>query len=261
MLHRLDSEGLICITQPAHAWVAGCLARAWGNEQFGYFAPTEEVLLGAEQHDVGWLSWEQSPTLNAKTGYPHKFMEVAPSVHTKLWSNAKNLTLPIGRYATLLVSLHGTGLYERFRSWEKYPESNKVVQDFLKDEYTFQEKLIANLQEDSYYKPHTTPDAIKRNRSLVATWDALSLAVCHKVHNEQHIDNVPTAQGETTLTLKPIDNNPNQISVSPWPFQQTKVTLTYEGRLLHSTFTDEEAMRSALVNSRWVTITNTLIPR
>jgi hypothetical protein len=66
MLHRSSKEGLICITQPKHAWVAGELARAWGNEQFGQFVPTSEVCLAAEQHDIGWLFWEQAPTLNPK---------------------------------------------------------------------------------------------------------------------------------------------------------------------------------------------------
>lgn len=70
MLHRLSKHGLICITQPHHAWLSGQLARVWGNEQFGQFVPKEEVYFAAEQHDIGWLGWEQKPTLNPKTGYP-----------------------------------------------------------------------------------------------------------------------------------------------------------------------------------------------
>jgi hypothetical protein len=260
MLHRPAKEGLICITQPTHAWISGCLARAWGNEQFGYFAPTEEVCLGAEQHDIGWLTWEKSPTLNPKTGYPHNFMQVPTAVHVDLWSNAKHLVLPIGRYIALLVSLHGSGLYERHRSWENSPESSQIVQNFLESEYAFQKQLIANLQKDPHYTPYTTLEAIARNRQLVATWDALSLALCHKVQDEQQIDHVPTAEGETTLTLTPVDNDFDRISVSPWPFQQSEVTLVYEGRILHSTFTDEAAMREALVDAPWIAITNTLIP-
>ena len=54
MSHRDDEEGLIVIGQPAHAWVSGQLARAWGNDRFGHFEPWEEVRLAAEQHDVGY---------------------------------------------------------------------------------------------------------------------------------------------------------------------------------------------------------------
>jgi len=64
MLYREGTQGRIAITQPAHAWLSGQLARAWGNERFGDVVPWEEVCLGAEQHDVGHTAWEQAPALN-----------------------------------------------------------------------------------------------------------------------------------------------------------------------------------------------------
>jgi hypothetical protein len=134
MLYRAIGENRICITQPTHAWVSGQMAQVWGNEMFGSVTPYEAVCLGAEQHDIGWLPWESAPTLNPDTGYPHSFLEVAPQVHTKLWAGAKHLVMPMGRYAALLVSLHGTGLYERFTHWKKSPESTRVVEAFLQQE-------------------------------------------------------------------------------------------------------------------------------
>jgi hypothetical protein len=50
MLYREETQGRIAITQPAHAWLSGQLARAWGNECFGEVAPWEEVCLGASAH-------------------------------------------------------------------------------------------------------------------------------------------------------------------------------------------------------------------
>ncbi len=259
MLHRQDSAGLIVITQPMHAWISGCLARAWGNDEFGNFAPQEEVCLAAEQHDIGWLLWENAPTLNPKTGYPHNFMELPTAVHVGIWSGAKQLALPFGRYVALLVSLHGTGLYERFRSWQNAPKSTQEeVQEFLKHEKAFQEKLTISLLDDPYYAPYATPEVIGRNRSLVALWDSISLAVCMRLQREQQFDRVPTASGETTLTLTSVNDGFSQIKVSPWPFQQPEVKLVYEGRRLQESFTDETAMRSALVTADWVTITTIL---
>jgi hypothetical protein len=49
-----------------------------------------------------------------------------------------------------------------------------------------------------------------------------------------------------------------QVKVAPWPFQQSEVTLVYEGRILRETFTDETAMRAALVDADWITITTIL---
>ena len=114
MLHREDPAGLIVITQPMHGWVAAQLARNWGNEQFGTFAPWEEVCLGAEQHDVGMTAWERAPTLNPTTGRPYSFMNMPTLQHVRGWTDAGHVALVQGRYTALLTSLHGTGLYERF---------------------------------------------------------------------------------------------------------------------------------------------------
>jgi hypothetical protein len=43
-------DAVVAIPQPGHAWLAGQLARAWGNDAFARRpAPLEEVGLGAEQ--------------------------------------------------------------------------------------------------------------------------------------------------------------------------------------------------------------------
>jgi Protein of unknown function (DUF3891) len=73
MLYREDPAGLIVIGQPAHAWVSGQLARAWGNTLVGPVSPWEEVCLAAEQHDLAHSLWERAPTLNPQTGRPYSF--------------------------------------------------------------------------------------------------------------------------------------------------------------------------------------------
>ena len=112
MLHREDETGLILIGQPAHAWVSGQLARAWGNERFGRFEPWEEVCLAAEQHDIGMAAWDAAPGLNEASGLPYSFRELPRRTHPALWASAARLVLPQSRYAALLISLHGIGLYE-----------------------------------------------------------------------------------------------------------------------------------------------------
>ncbi|MBW4635318.1 MAG: DUF3891 family protein [Iphinoe sp. HA4291-MV1] len=263
MLHRLTKQGLICITQLNHAWLSGQLAQVWGNEHFAQFAPKKEVCLGAELHDIGWLFWEQAPTLNPQTGYPYKFAELSMREHIDIWSSAKQLALPLSRYVALLVSLHGTGLYERFTSWKNSPTSSEIVQDFFKHEYAFQEQLIAFFTNDPYYAPYTTPEVIERNRKLITIWDALSIILCQELTSEAHLSQVPTIDSETTvkLTLKEAKDNHHQVTVSPWPFQHSQVELVYEGRLLRQTFSDEKAMQEALMSSDCaVTLSTTLQP-
>jgi hypothetical protein len=262
MLHRSTKQGLVCITQPTHAWLSGQIAQAWGNELFGQFAPRKEVCLGAELHDIGWLFWEQLPTLNPKTGYPHKFTELSTQEHINIWSKARQLALPMGRYAALLVSLHGTGLYQRFTSWQNSPTSTQTVEDFLEREFTYQKQLIDFLKNDQYYAPYTTPEVIERNRKLVATWDTLSIILCQELTPEMHLSEVPTLDGETTLklSLQEVEDNHYQITVFPWSFQHSEVELVYEGRLLQQRFSDEKAMREALMGDCWMTISMTLKP-
>ncbi len=261
MLYRRIGENRICITQPTHAWVSGQLAQVWGNEQFGAIAPYQAVCLGVEQHDIGWLPWEAAPTLNPDTGYPHSFMEVAPEVHTKLWAGAKHLAMPMGRYVALLVSLHGTGLYERFTHWKQSPESTQIVAAFLKQEQEFQQQLIHSLAQDPAYAPYVIPEAIARNQHLVATLDALSLAICMGVTQQRQLEQVPTATGTITLTLTAIAEQPTRLTVEPWCFQSNAVTVVFEGRILKEKATDEHTMRDLLVDAPWVTLTTTLQPR
>ena len=121
MLLRPDGDGVIAIGQPAHAWLSGQLARAWGNERFGAVEPWEEVCLAAEQHDVGMAEWERRPTFNPRTGLPRSFMELELDEHLEIWWRAAPLVLPQSRYAAVLVSMHGTALYER-RNLERLPE-------------------------------------------------------------------------------------------------------------------------------------------
>lgn len=260
VLYRTINANRICITQPTHAWVAGQLAQAWGNAAIGSFAPHAAVCLGAEQHDLGWILWESDPTLNPETGYPHSFMEVAPEVHTKLWAGAKQLALPMGRYAALLVSLHGTGLYERFTHWKQSPTSTQIVEAFLQNEKEFQQHLIDRLKQDPAYQAYVTPEVITRNQKLVATWDALSLAICMGVTKEKQFEQVPSVIGEATLVLTPIQNDPTRLSLKPWCFQTEEVTVVFEGQILKEKFQDERVMRDRLTTAPWITLIATLYP-
>lgn len=258
MLHRKTSDQLICITQPTHAWVAGQLARAWGNEQFDTFAPWEEVCLAAEQHDIGWHRWEGNPTLNHETGYPHSFTELPTAASVDIWMRVKEVVVPLGRYPALLISLHGTGLFHRYTTWQKSAEASQLVERYLTEEEAFQQQLISSLQADPHYAPYATAPIIARNRQLVAIWDALSLMLCMGVYQQRQIDHVPMSADQTNLVLTPIDNNPNRVAITPWPFRSDLVRLVVEGRILRQQFSSEETMREGLKAASWVTTTITL---
>src|SRR5947209_2058622 len=114
---------VVAIGQASHAWLSGQLARAWGNERFGGVVPREEVCLAATQHDIGMALWDTAPTFNPQTGLPHSFMEMPLATHLELWSAAPQRVYTQSRYAALLVSMHGTALYER-RDLTRLPETD-----------------------------------------------------------------------------------------------------------------------------------------
>jgi hypothetical protein len=260
MLYRESAEGRIAITQPMHAWVSGQLARAWGNQQFGEVRPREAVCLAAEQHDIGHIPWEQMPRLNERTGLPYSFYEMPRQWHVQLWSVAARMVLPQGRYAALLVSLHGTVLYESYDPAKDTPENAQTVEAYLTQERAFQQELITSLRSDAFYAPYATDEMIVHNRRLIQLWDALSLYICFARQQAQIIQQVPTAIIPTTLTITPRNDEATQFTVTPWPFSANEVILTYEGRYLNETFSDEAVMRETLQRAPWVTLETRLLP-
>jgi len=194
-------EGKVAVAQPAHAWISGQLARAWGNERFGQVHPWEEVCLAAEQHDVAWLEWERQPTIDPETGYPHTFMSLDMPTKLALWADGPDVLLGQSRYAALLVSLHGSRLYREL------------------DRGAFEREVRATLD---------APDEeIERNRRLVWAWDNLSLALL--------LDWAPHTVEQVPGARELIDVHLSQEGrLEPWPFSTDRVELRCDGRLLTS---------------------------
>src|SRR5688572_13065916 len=259
MLHRHEKTGLIVISQPAHAWLSGQLSRAWGNEQFGRFEPHEDVCLAAALHDIGWLRWEAAPTLNRATGLPHSFRDLSLQEHIATWSPAGATMATFSRYAALLVSLHGSGLFAR-RDQSKETASERIMHEsFAASQDSLQQSLIASLRDDPAYAAFVSDDAIERNRRLIWTWDWMSLLICMGFDNRATIENVPARDGNVSITMN--DAGAGRIWITPWPFGTANVKLKWEGRRLHGRLQDEREMRRALEKAPWLTLAVQLEPR
>lgn len=261
MLHREDPEGLIVVSQPAHAWVSGQLARAWGNGRFGAVEPAREVYAGAAQHDIAWLNWETTPNLNPDSGRPYSFRDMPTMTHIQLFTPAGRLALAYGRYVALLVSLHGTYLYKRFHDFERDSDDDeRAAREFVRAGEQFEAQMIAELQADPRYAEWASDEIVDRNRRLIATWDGMSLALCLGLNEQRSLGGIPTPSGDAEIRLTPLDERGLTISVDPWPFSAGEVALVCEGRRLTDRYTDEEAMRAALAAAPWVTLDFTLRP-
>jgi hypothetical protein len=213
----LVRDDMIVIGQPSHAWLSGQLARAWSP------TPREEVCLAAEQHDIGMAAWDAAPKLNPETGLPRSFMQLELDDHLECWSRAARLVLPQSRYAALLVSMHGTALYERRNV------DDERVRAFLEDQRELQARLGRGFD----------PDEVRRDQRLIWTWDSLSLGLL--------LDWQP-------FTLEYVGIEVRDGTLDPWPFAQPRVSVRCEGRRLTERYDRQAAMREALEAAPWVTL-------
>ncbi|HEX4767669.1 MAG TPA: DUF3891 family protein [Lichenihabitans sp.] len=245
MLLRKDNQRLILIPQPAHAWLAGQMARAWGNAEFGPPDPFEEVCAGVEQHDIGWQDRDQHPGFLAETGMPMQFPDVPAAEHTLFWADGVRRAASLGRYPALLVSLHGTTIYsEKFDMGKAAPADAAAARRFLDEQHSFQSAILASLRADPRTAASATPEAVERNRLLVAALDAVSLYACWGLEREVVIGKVPT-HGPATRPLVLRPTSPGEIAVDPWPFGPKRLVLAVEGRRLSPPFRSEEALLAA----------------
>jgi hypothetical protein len=249
MLLRQDDRGVLAIGQPAHAWLSGQLARAWGNQRFGTVEPREEVCLAADQHDAGWRTIDLEPTYNPETGLPRSFMEFPLHRHLELFTEGPRSLVSQNRYVALLVSMHGQRLYERRDLSRFSSEDAEAVRGFLAGQATFQEELKRSLSPD--------PRQLERGSLLVWTWDYLSLALCHN-WSSVTAEAAPTATAPVDIR---VEIEGDLARLDPWPFSDQRLTVRTEGRRLSGRFESEEDMRRAFASAPWEELELALEPR
>ncbi len=260
MLIRPDSQGVLLIAQPAHAAISGRLARAWGGPHGGRFEPFEEVCLAAEQHDVGWQSWECRPRLNRQTGLPFHAFDLPTPEHVRIWSHGAAAMATQNLYAALLVSLHGTGLYERHDAGGDDVNS-RCIRRFLQRQRAFQQEVIEQLREVDAYAAFVDEATIARNRRLIAVWDLMSLRLCRALEEPTTIGDVPAAAGTTAIRMEAARGDGLTWVLDPWPFRVESLALRCDARLLAGRFEDQRRMRRALARAPYRPLTFSLRPR
>ena len=247
MLVRCDSDGALAIGQLSHAWLAGQLARAWGNAAFGRVNPHEEVILGAQQHDIGWAAFDLEPGFSPESGLPRSFLELTVDEHLAIWRGAPDLLMSQSACAALVASLHSLSLAElRMRA---APEHAPVLQPHIDEERTRQARLCAELNVS-----HAQKERIRRQ---MWAWDGISLALC-SAWTPFTISDVPTADGLTTIEV--LDRHDGTWTVNPWPFNSKQLEVQCEARSLARRYESETGMREALAHAIPLKLCFVLVP-
>jgi hypothetical protein len=253
-------EQTITISQTSHSWISGQLARAWSNKQFAGFEPFEPICYAAEQHDIGFLAWENEPTLNVETGLPHAFDELPELPHLDIWRTGIYQLKPVCTYASLIVSLHFNGLCERFHRRQNDSDRSEPSQ-FLREQREYQENARETLRQDPLYEPAIAWEVLSYHRDLIAVWDLFSLELCRGRFREFKLPNVPFSAGKyVDLLLRQRSETEKLWEVDPWPFAVESLTTLCEGRVLVQKFTNQEHMREALRKAHRTSIQFRLVP-
>jgi hypothetical protein len=248
VLVRLDDSGALAIGQLSHAWLSGQLARSWGNTQFGAVEPREEIVLGAQQHDIGWALLDLEPRINPETGLPRSFLDLTIDEHLAVWRGAPERLMSQSLMAGLVISMHGRSLSQmRMRSG---PDRSGALQAHVEEENARQAQLCAALGVSE-------PQAERVQRQMW-TWDGLSLALCSAWRPFIARD-VPTADGLVDVELR--DRGDGTSTLDPWPFGAKRIEVRCEARRLGARYSDEAAMRRAFERAEPVMLTFALVER
>lgn len=175
MLIRDDGDVWTAIGQPAHAWLAGQLARAWN--------PTlpSALVLAIEQHDLAWAELDRRPLLHGEARRAASFYEVPLDRRLELWSGVVDRVVMADPYAAVLVSLHATNIHTRYMKTP--PEA------FLAAQRADQDAILARL-------PHASRAQAEADADVLFRIDAMSLRICGEPSGEVAIEDWPFAVDE-----------------------------------------------------------------
>lgn len=239
MIRTPTATGWLLTMQPAHALLATQAVAAWGNEGFTPPPRRAETLVAVSQHDVGWVEWEQAPTLTAE-GEPRDFMHMPLEEHLANWRRGVAYARHQGAWTGLLVSRHATTLYEGRRS-------EPDVAAFIARQQPLQAawREVAGASEEEVAMAY----------AFVRWSDWLSLVLCMDHHRERG-GPVELGVGPQGVAFTLHWRAEDRAAISPWPFQAARLDLHVESlRLDEKRFPDDASYRAAVESAarveRW----------
>lgn len=229
----LDQAGsaVLAISQPAHAWVAGQLLRAWP----GSLDPL--LLLAAEQHDLAWLDWETRPVFDAATGRPKLFRDVGAADHAPVWTAAvERARTAWGRRVALMVSRHGGVIYTRFTDRHRVAAADAdAASAYLARQAPLEAEWAAQLA--------LPPGQLAHETDLIAFADTLSLGLCGGLALPLDINGPGPDGTKARYRMERLAGAGAGCTLSPWPFTGDGMTIEIEARaILLGRFDGEAAM-------------------
>jgi len=269
LIIREQGDQLLLIRQTDHAFLAGFLAKEWGNDEFPRPEPFESFCLAVGEHDNGWSEWELQPALDEKSRMPYSFMSVPTDEHISLYQRGIERLVKVDHYAALLVSMHCVGLYDRARATmpgfsAKYVKSTEtaLVNDFVQRLRLQQLRLKVDIRANPATKDLVVEDALKGNFERLEALDRLSLHLCLNPLENCTIDAVPVDGGGREVDLDLRSEGGNVLTLAPYPFKRDVLELSILARRIPKrVYVDEVDFQKTLAEAQYFPIQFTLRAR
>lgn len=269
MIVQEQGDHLVLIRQTDHAFLAGFLAKEWGNEKFVKPEPFASFCLAVAEHDNGWTETELQPEIDPKTRVPYSFMSIPTEQHMALYQRGIERLVKADHYAALLVSMHASELYDKARATmpgysAKYvkPEEAHAVSDFVQRLRLQQLRLKVDLRANPAVKAQADEKILKANFERLETLDRMSLYFCTSPMENALIDAAPTDNqgGDADLELRP--EGSGVVTLSPYPFRRESLELSVLARRIPKrVYADDMDLQMTLAKANYFALKFTLRAR
>jgi hypothetical protein len=242
------------VRQPDHADLSGQLARAWGGTSVEPLRNADSMALAATRHDDGWAVFDRRPAWDPDGAQPRNFLDVPIGSHLAFYRACIQVVVEEDRYAGLMVSMHGAGIYNgRYGTQPSLSLRNVAghedeVGAFVEEQEAVRPALVAELG--------VGDDELWANYKLLQVYDRLSLAFCLRdwetsEAKRDSIEPVPLdyAGSDAELVIEPV--GPWRVRLEPYPFTERPARFTLVRKLLlKAPFTGNEDFRKAYFGTR-----------
>lgn len=251
-LYREDAvTGAWAIPQASHSWLAWQLASHWGNRRFARPAPRAEVIAAVLLHDGGWTEFDAAPGIDSE-GRPVTFDRMGVGEHLNIWRTCVSRTAIHSRYAAFLVAAHFAELAGRKATELLVLGDNggaRSTQAFRAEMERLQDGWAEELIADSRYEKALGGQGRRVNAAVLAACDLVSVMLCASMPFQYPVRAITSSGEVEELTITPVSDR--VFTMSPWPFEGTKLKVHCEGRHLRSVrFSSVQAFQEDLTRTK-----------
>lgn len=229
-------DGLILYTQIAHARMAGQIASAWRKPDHMTDAVWDRLVDAITNHDDGWLSHDQHPTLD-EHGQPNDFKFMPMYQHREIWRRSIALAMGQDWLAGLLTMMYAKDLYVC------YGRHGDADQEFINELAELTSRVMKDaLKHGGEDQKLVEPNCLACLLSMFTFWDGLSLTLLGALPWQADWQ---YADGRSMLHVSKLDKT--SFAIKPWPLVETELLIEVPGMQLdNNSWEDEESFQAAL---------------